>query len=260
MAPSTRADRTRGRRQGYRGAVAGHPEEEPVKAAGRVGWAASLMLAALAVGALSPAPALAHSELTSSTPADSAVLRAAPRQVTLVFGESVQAGFSRIAVTGPDGSAAGAGAITTTGARLIQPISATEPGPYTVSYRVVSRDGHVVQGRLRFSVSPPPVSVSSVPAPSPTAAGSPTPAVPSTSAADPGQRNGSGWGSLVVLGPMVLALTVIAVLLARTPRRPILDADDAEANLDDGRRRAAAAGPGSTSVSAAPSAREDEPT
>lgn len=191
----------------------------------RLGRAAALTLVALLVGALSPAPALAHSELTSSTPTDGAVVRAAPRLVTLVFGERVQARFSRVAVTGPDGRAAGVGDPTVAGARIDQPISIAADGAYTVSYRVVSADGHTVQGQLRFAVSRPATPQSPSPsAPSPTQssdAGSPAPAVsPSTAGGARGERNGSGWGSLVVLGPMLIALAAIAVVLGTKPRRP----------------------------------------
>jgi hypothetical protein len=51
-------------------------------------------------------------------------------------------------------------------------VTLTEPGRYTVAYRVVSSDGHPIQGRTAF--------VLDVPAPTPSA--SPTSATPSPTA------------------------------------------------------------------------------
>ena len=105
--------------------------------------------AALAV--LLPGAALAHTHLMRSDPADQAALAQSPRAATLVFAEPVTLTALRIE------SAAGlrqdikplpAGAK----AELSVALPALQPGHYTLRWRVLSDDGHVVSGQIRFSV------------------------------------------------------------------------------------------------------------
>lgn len=232
--------------------------------AGRVGWAGLLALVALALGTVSAPPASAHAGLVSSTPADGAVLRTPPRQVTLVFTESVQLDFSRVAVSGPSGAAVASGDPTAAGARVVQPVSITSAGGHTVTYRIVSRDGHVVQGRLRFTVTASPAgspaatssaAVGSTPSATPGSALS-TASSPSVVGA-PAQRSWSGWGSPLVLVPMLLALMGVTVLLAVKPRRRVPDADE---QPDDSGPQQSVTESTSGSVAADRAANRDTPT
>ena len=130
--------------------------------------------------ALSAAPASAHNELLSSNPADRAKLTALPPAVVLTFAEPANPRFLRIAATGPDGQSMAAGAPVAAGASVRQPLTAASAsGRYTVAYRVVSQDGHPVQGSVSFTAT--------LPAAAPTASSAPEP-TPSAAAAEPATR------------------------------------------------------------------------
>jgi methionine-rich copper-binding protein CopC len=177
--------------------------------------AAALLLVSAGFGA---APALAHTALAASSPADGEVLTTAPDTVSLTFTEPVQAEFTQVAVTDGSGSLVIAGETTVDGPLVRQPISLTANGTYTVAYRIVSADGHPVSGQLSFSYSgSAPASSTTSAAPPSTAAApaTPSPAVGTAQAADDG--SGSTWWWPVVAA-MVLAAAAAAVLL-RTRRR-----------------------------------------
>jgi methionine-rich copper-binding protein CopC len=104
---------------------------------------------------LLPGQAWGHAALVRSTPAQRAVLTRSPERVRLWFNEPLEARFARVSVwdgqgeqvdrqdvlVGPDDSKA-----------LSVGVPELPPGPYTVRYRVLSVDGHVVEGSLRFTV------------------------------------------------------------------------------------------------------------
>ena len=207
--------------------------------AGRAG-ALTVLAVGLVLGAATPAAA--HSDLESAAPADGAVLRAGPSAVTLVFNEAVQERFVRVAVTGPRDRAVASGSPRVTGARVEQPVTVTDAGAYVVAYRVVSADGHTVQGQLRFRFVAPAAAATPSPSPSrsaPAGAAStppqstgPTstaPTAPATTAAPAATGDGnSGLGFLIVLGPMLAGLLAVGIVLARRPR------GSAPAPADDG--------------------------
>ncbi|MFG2359234.1 copper resistance protein CopC [Streptomyces sp. NPDC048521] len=102
------------------------------------------------------APASAHAALRGTDPADGALLRAAPRYLTLTFTESVGLLTDSFRVydpenhrvrTGPADHAPG----RSDTARVALPAKPAE-GTYTVAWRVVSADSHPVSGALTFSI------------------------------------------------------------------------------------------------------------
>ena len=98
-------------------------------------------------------PASAHAVLVGTNPKDGASLATAPRTITLTFNENIGTP-AFIAVQSPDGKK-----VTTSKATAIDhQISATvadvdKRGRYAVSYRVVSADGHPVEGTFHYSVT-----------------------------------------------------------------------------------------------------------
>ena len=95
-------------------------------------------------------PAAAHSELVESTPAAGAELRKAPTEVELVFGESVQQQGGRIVVSVSDTIVSQDSTFTTSdNVASVQLEPSGQPGTYTVAFRVVSADGHIVERPLR---------------------------------------------------------------------------------------------------------------
>ncbi|MGN6377703.1 MAG: copper resistance CopC/CopD family protein [Gaiellales bacterium] len=124
---------------------------------------AALAVAAMAVAAALPATAEAHATLISSTPAAGGVVARAPHQVVLKFDEPVQpvkggtdvvTSAGRSVLGGPPHTAAG------DGRELVIPLqSGLGDGDYTVRWRIVSTDGHLISGVLAFGVGlgrPPP--------------------------------------------------------------------------------------------------------
>ena len=108
-------------------------------------WLAGLALA------LGPSPAAAHASLVSSTPAQGARLDALPEQVRLEFSDAVLAP-AYVVITGPDGRSATRGEPEVQGAVVTQATAGGPAGGYTLAYRAVSEDGHVVTGQIGFAV------------------------------------------------------------------------------------------------------------
>lgn len=95
-------------------------------------------------------PAAAHDELLFSDPSESGVLRAMPSRAILTFTGPVGE-VHEVTVTGPDGSVAN-GAPTATGPEVRQNLWSGPDGAYTLTYDVVSSDGHEITGEIRFQV------------------------------------------------------------------------------------------------------------
>lgn len=115
-----------------------------------VGAAALLALGA-SLGAATPA--LAHDELVSTEvviDADAGT----PGSLVLTFSDVVLEVGTEIHVTGPDGSDASGGDPEHDARDVIQPLADDlAPGDYDVVWRVVSSDGHPIEGALSFDVA-----------------------------------------------------------------------------------------------------------
>ncbi len=131
-----------------------------------------LAAAALLVPAL---PAAAHDELIGTDPASDAVLETLPEQITLSYSADVltDAGATVIEVTDAAGAALTDGAPEVSGSEVTQALAGPASGTVTVQWRVVSSDGHPIDGEFAFSVP------ESTPTPTPSA----TPSASSTAAA-----------------------------------------------------------------------------
>lgn len=115
----------------------------------------AIALGALAVGLalfVWTAPASAHAELESTNPAAGSSLAAPPNELTLTFGEELVPETVKVAITDDQGQLEGVTAATN-GAVVTVPWPAeVGEGSYTVAYRVVSTDGHPVDGSFDFTV------------------------------------------------------------------------------------------------------------
>ncbi|MGP3931668.1 copper resistance CopC family protein [Nonomuraea sp. KM88] len=194
----------------------------------RIRTAALAALACMLTLALPAAPAHAHDKLKSSSPAKDAEVSAVEEieleyTATVKFpfvvlrdaaGEQVALGEPRL--DGPKVSAA-----------VPQPL---DPGPYVIAWRVVSSDGHPIEGEIPFTVkgtassSAPPASAEPAPSAPATASGQDAAA----SAAASSETAPSGvpawiWGALAVL---VVLGAVVALRAAR--RRPGGEEPDAQ--------------------------------
>jgi copper resistance protein C len=165
------------------------------------------LLAGLAL-LLGATPALAHTRLQGSDPADGASLDTAPAHVALTFNEEMTPGFSTITIVGPDGARYETGEVGAEGGTVSTAVLPLGPaGQYKIGYRVVSADGHPVTGEVTFTLTTPGQATSAPPpAPSAAPAASPAPA-----AAAPAESGGGTpvwpWivGAVVLVGGGVVA-------------------------------------------------------
>ncbi len=104
------------------------------------------------------APASAHTSLVSSSPESGAVLSEVPAEVRLKFNESLllvdSKNPNRIEVVNGIGQVV-SGMTVVEGPEIFTALDLSlEPsGEYSVKYRVVSADGHPVEGEYQFTVA-----------------------------------------------------------------------------------------------------------
>jgi len=100
-------------------------------------------------------PAFGHSSLVSSTPPKDAVLTEFPSEVSLTFNESLleigNENPNKVEVVNSMGDLL-SGAAKVSGPVISVPVQITGNDEYRVSYRVVSADGHVIEGSYAFNV------------------------------------------------------------------------------------------------------------
>jgi methionine-rich copper-binding protein CopC len=95
----------------------------------------------------------AHAHLRSSIPADASTVSAAPPRLELNFSEAALVTAASIQELG--GTARKLAPLpTTAAARVSLALPALVPGTYVVSWRVLSADGHVMPGKIRFTIAP----------------------------------------------------------------------------------------------------------
>lgn len=176
------------------------------------------VLATVLVALATATPAWAHNRLISSDPPPSAVLDTPPKQVVLQFAERLDPRYTTIVVTGADQRPVPTDQPTVADTRgtvaFAQPLT---PGTYTVAYRVVSTDGHPVQGSYSFTVagaqstppasSPPDASASPAQSVESASPADPTPSVEATAAAEPTTDETD-------TGPATAAIVAVLAVLA----------------------------------------------
>jgi methionine-rich copper-binding protein CopC len=126
--------------------------------------AGAVFRALLAAGAITltpaarPPPARAHAALVSSVPAARAILSAPPPRVALTFNERLEAAYARVSVWDAAGAQVDLKDSTLdrdSSKVLTVSLPPLAPGSYTVRYRVLSVDGHVVEASFVFTVGRP---------------------------------------------------------------------------------------------------------
>jgi len=177
--------------------------------------AAATVATALAV--LPGSPAQAHNSLTDASPAKNAELAKAPAAVKLTFLQRVDPDALQIAVADAAKREVPAAEPKASGRTGTLTFDDTLPnGTYTVTYRVVSLDGHPVRGSYRFTVadaSATTLASSAPPATAPTTA--PPAAAPATVPAS-AEASGPGWlGWAAGVGVILMVAAGIFVFLRR---------------------------------------------
>ncbi len=115
-------------------------------------------VALLALALVLPAGAGAHAFLVRSSPSSRAALAHPPARVELWFNEGLEPAYSRVSVATEAGVRVDRGDVSVgpeDPRRLSVSVVALPPGRYTVRYRVLSVDGHLVESGFAFTVTPP---------------------------------------------------------------------------------------------------------
>ena len=118
-------------------------------------WRGLALAIALLATPLASVPAGAHAFLVRSAPAHRAVTGRMPERVQLWFNERLEPAYSTVSVWNAAGAQVDARDVTVgpdDPRRLSVTVETREPGLYTVKYRVLSVDGHIVDDRFSFTV------------------------------------------------------------------------------------------------------------
>jgi copper resistance protein C len=169
---------------------------------------AATILAVLAGG-----PALAHNSLVEAVPKKDAVLKKAPAEVRLTFLQKLDARFTTIVVTDAGKQKVPTGEPEAEGKTGTVTFAGELPnGDYTVAYRVVSSDGHPVQGSYKFTLASPD-SAAPTPAAAPVTS---APAIVAESVTEP--EEATAWWPFAAAFAVVALLGVGAVIAVRRRR------------------------------------------
>ena len=188
--------------------------------------------------AATPSGLVQHSRLLKATPADGSSVDTA-EEVVLAFNEEVDEQFVKVTVEGPDGAEVD-GDPQVDGREVTQPLAADLPaGKHTVTYRVVSADGHPISGKVSFTTTASP-SPSASPSPTPSASASTSPSSSATPSATPtvDAEPASGDGGTAPWVWVLAGIAVLAGLLALATRGRALGGPRADVEADaeaDGR-------------------------
>ncbi|NGN68580.1 copper resistance protein CopC/CopD, partial [Streptomyces sp. A7024] len=114
------------------------------------------LLCALAGGLFGASPAAAHAALTGTDPQDGAVVKTAPKDISLSFSEGVQLSADSVRVLDPKGNDVAKGEPHHVGGKAASAAvalrSGLPEGTYTVAWKAVSADSHPVAGAFTFSI------------------------------------------------------------------------------------------------------------
>lgn len=95
--------------------------------------------------------ASAHAHLEKSSPADGSVLATSPSSIMLSFSEAAR--LTALSIQKGDEAKQNVKALPTNAARQISvPLPPLKPGTYSLTWRVLSDDGHMMSGTLHFTL------------------------------------------------------------------------------------------------------------
>lgn len=185
--------------------------------------AAALLTAFLVL--IAPLSASAHDSLTASSPEAGSTVDTLPAELTLTFSAKLidGEGATEVVVTDPSGASVTDGAATVNGAIVTQPLVAeAAAGLYTVTWRVVSSDGHPISEEFEFTVATSTLSAPTA-EPEATPTGEPTepaqtaaPAPSSDSTDEPADTDESSASTawIWILAIAGILIIVVAVVVA----------------------------------------------
>jgi methionine-rich copper-binding protein CopC len=180
----------------------------------------TLMLTTTALALGLAAPASAHSELVAATPGDGETLAEAPAEVVLEFNEEIQDLGNEIVVVDAEGTPVATGDAVVDGVTVTQAITGGTAGTFTVTWRVVSEDGHPISGEYAYEVeeSAAPTTEESATTETPEAATTEAPESESATAAEPESGGGAATPWLVAVA-VAAAAGAVAMIVRRSRAR-----------------------------------------
>lgn len=183
----------------------------------------ALVGAAVAVAAVLAvaAPASAHDQIVSSTPAADEQLTTAPDQVVLTFSNNLLAlsdnSGTAMTVVDEQGTDWVAGAPTVAADTVTVPLKPGMPnGAYDVTWKVVSSDGHPTSGEYSFSVA---AAEEPTPSTAPSQSAQPTAPASPQAPAESAETESAPWPLLIGLGVVLLIAIVVVIVIAARKRR-----------------------------------------
>jgi hypothetical protein len=185
------------------------------------GWIVGILAVFAILVGMSPAGA--HAELESSDPQDGETLSSAPAAIRFVFGEEIL----------PEGNAVTLTDVASDTRLEVGPVdvegdtvsvawpTASPAGEFRAAYRVVSADGHPIDGTITFTVGQAVGTVDATPAAvsaSPLAASASASAVPASPAPAEGDADAGLLAWVLGVGVVVLAGAVAGTWVMRRTR------------------------------------------
>ena len=120
-------------------------------------------LVTVLVAASLASPALAHTHLDSTVPADGSTVAAAPAEFVLNFSGPTR--LTALTIQRDGGAEQKIAALPAAAAAAVRVAAPKlENGRHTLSYRVVGADGHVMNGKVTFTVGGKPARGGATPA------------------------------------------------------------------------------------------------
>ncbi|GAA1797381.1 copper resistance CopC family protein [Agromyces neolithicus] len=180
--------------------------------------AAAALTVALGIAlAGAAAPAFAHDELIASSPEPGEVFDAAPSEVVLTFSGSVIEAGTAVVVVDHHGEEVEVGAPAIAGSDVTAALPADLAGDYQVRWRVVSSDGHPIEGTIDFGVGADATGTWTEEAPHDDAPSDSEAAGDAEQAEDTASTGADGWtiAGFVVGALGILALAAALIVAAR---------------------------------------------
>ena len=100
-------------------------------------------------------PVLAHAQLVKAEPARRAVIDKSPTEIRLWFNEEIEGAYTSLSVLGANKKPvtdAKPEVVSDDPKSVVLPLPDLKPGKYTVKFRVLSVDGHIVDESFSYKV------------------------------------------------------------------------------------------------------------
>jgi copper transport protein len=156
---------------------------------GAKGKLSAILMLISALVFLAPSAAFAHAKLLRSLPADGEVLQQSPKAIELDFSGRLQrSGVNSVTVTDQNGNRVDKETIVISedGRKMLCELEELSPGIFTVEWKGLSADEHVMKGRFTFTIAESSAATRATPAPN-------TDQIAPENKTPPAQEAGTSW-------------------------------------------------------------------